>query len=53
MVACTLAVAHIDHWYSDIEEPAACSKIAKKMSAVWRDALCHTDDALGIDKDTR
>ena len=53
LVACTLAVARIDHWYSDIEEPAACVKIAKKMSAVWRDALCHTDDALGIDKDTR
>lgn len=53
LVAATLAVSQIDHWYSDIEETKQCYLIAQQLSLQWRAALAHRNVSLGIDSDTR
>merc|ERR1712032_507080 len=53
LVAATLGISRIDHWYSDIEETKPCYLIAQRLSLLWRAALVHSNTSLGIDNETR
>lgn len=48
LIALTMFMYDMDHWYRDTDVPEVVIKIMKALNSCWINALVHTDKELGV-----